>query len=172
MRHHQLIACVSALVLTMLTCAAQAAEGIKPGQWDMTIKMNMKNAPKISPEDLAQMKEMGIKMPMGGQDMRVQTCVTPEQASFDKAATQQNKDCKTQNFKHVGNKVTGDMVCTGDMQATGKFEMTLNGDTSYEGKWSIKGVSHGQPIDQTSETSGKWVKAVCDPGIASRGRPQ
>lgn len=171
MRHHQLLSC--ALLLTMLACTAQAADGMKPGQWDVTMKMHMQNAPQIPPEQLAKMKEMGINMPMGGQPMQVQTCVTPEQASFEKAAPQQNKDCKTQNIKHVGNKVTGEMVCTGEMKATGKFEMTLNGDTSYEGKWSIKGVSkHGEPIDQSSETSGKWVKAVCDPSVAARSRPQ
>ena len=51
------------------------------------------------------------------------------------------------------------------MKATGKFETTMNGDTAYSSKMSLKGVSNGEPIDQEIQTSGKWVKVKCDPGI-------
>jgi hypothetical protein len=156
------------LGLALFTLVSAAADQLKPGQWDMTVNMHMANMPQMSAEDMAQMKEMGIKMPMGGgAPMHVQQCINPEQASLKQPMSPQgNQDCVTKNYRHSGNTASGEMVCTGEMKATGKFEMTLNGDTSYSSKMSLKGVTkEGQPIDQTTESSGKWVKAKCDPGI-------
>lgn len=156
--------------LALYSLDSVAADGLKPGQWNVTVKSDQMAAmPQIPPEQLAQMKKMGINIPSGGQGMEVQTCIKPDQASFEKAAQQQNKDCKTKNFKHSGNKVTGEMVCTGDINGTGKFEMTLDGDTSYTSKMTMKGTSKDAgPIDQTMESKGQWVKAECDPQVAAR----
>lgn len=158
------------LALALFTSVSMAADQLKPGQWDMTINMQMKDMPKMSAEDMAEMKKMGIQMPMGGgEPMHVQQCITPEQASLNQPPMNpsQSKDgCTIKNYKHSGNKASGEMVCTGDMKGTGKFDMTLNGDTSYASKVSFKGVSkEGQPIDQTTDMAGKWVKAKCDAGI-------
>lgn len=143
-----------------------AADSLKPGQWDMTMQMQVKNMPKMSAEDLAMMKQMGIKMPGVDEPMRVQQCITPEQAAKKEAFNPSgNQDCTVKNYKQQGNKVTGDLVCTGEMKATGKFETTMTGNTGYHSKMSLKGTSSGEPIDQEMETSGKWVKDKCDPGI-------
>jgi hypothetical protein len=53
------------------------------------------------------------------------------------------------------------------MNGTGKFETTMKND-SFISKMSLKGESGGQPVDQEMETSGKWLKAKCDPGIPSK----
>ena len=167
MKIFKLIALTLGLALFALVSAA--ADQLKPGQWDMTINMHMKDMPQISAEDMAEMKKMGIQMPMGGgEPMHVQQCITPEQASLKQPMNNaQGKDgCTIKNYQHSGNTARGDMVCTGDVKGTGKFQMTLNGDTSYASNMSLKGVSkEGQPIDQDVDTSGKWVKAKCDPGI-------
>ena len=164
----------SALLVSInLPLAALAADGMKAGQWTISMKNDMmKGMPAIPPEQLAQMKKLGINIPSGGgQGMEVQTCVTPEQAKLDAIPPQQDKDCKIQNFKRSGNKYTGDMVCTGEMKAKGKFEMTLDSNTAYRSVSSIKGVtSDGTPIDTTMESSGKWVKSKCDPNVASYGQ--
>jgi hypothetical protein len=155
--------------LALCALVSAAADQLKPGQWDMTVNMQMKNMPKMSAEDMAKMKEMGVQMPMGGGGpMHVQQCITPEQASLKQPVNSShgNDGCTVKNYKHSGNKASGEMVCNGDIKATGKFDMTLNGDTSYTSNLSFKGVSkEGQPIDQTTEISGKWVKAKCDPGL-------
>lgn len=159
----------AALTLALFPLTGVAADQLKPGQWDMTVNMQMKDMPKISAEEMAQMKEMGIKMPMGGgEPMHVQQCITPEQATLKQPMNPSHgkDDCTIKNYKHSGNMASGEMVCTGDLKGTGKFEMTLNGDTSYSNKIAFKGVTRdGHPVDQTTESSGKWVKAKCDAGI-------
>lgn len=152
--------------LTVFAGSAMAADQLKPGQWDMSVNMKMKNIPEMSAEDLAAMKQMGIKMPGMGEPMRMQQCVTPEQASMKDAITPSgDQNCTVRNYKQSGNTVSGEMVCTGEMKATGKFETTMNGNTGYRSKMSLTGTSNGEPIDQEIETTGKWVKAKCDPGI-------
>jgi len=131
-------------LLCTLSITAQAADSLKPGQWEVTVKASIKNAPSIDP-------------------MKVQTCITPEQASLENMAKQPSKDCKMQNFKHTGNKASGEMLCTGNLQAQGKFEMTLDSDTAYHATSSLKGTSKdGGLIDKTTDISGKWIKANCD----------
>lgn len=160
---------VSTLGLALFASVSMATDQLKPGQWDITVNVQMKDMPQISAEDMAEMKRIGIQMPMGGDEpMHIQQCITPEQASLSQPVNpSQGKDgCTIKNYKHSGNKASGEMVCAGDMKGTGKFNMTLNGDTSYASKVSFKGVSkEGQPIDQTTDMSGKWVKAKCDAGI-------
>jgi len=111
------------------------------------------------------MKQTGIELPTADKPMTVQQCITPEQAKLDKPFTpQEDKDCKVNNYKHVGNKVSGDIVCTGDMKAAGKFAMTTYGDRAYKATSSIKGTSKQVGVvDQTFEITGKWLKANCDP---------
>ena len=158
---------VLALGLALFATVSAAADQLKPGQWDMAVSMKMKGMPEMSAEDMAQMKEMGIQMPMGGEPMHVQQCITPEQASLKQPMNPSgDQSCTIKNYRHSGNTASGEMVCTGDMKATGRFEMTVNGNTSYTSKMSLKGVTkEGEPIDQTTESSGRWVKAKCDPGV-------
>lgn len=155
-----------ALFLAFFASAGFAADQLKPGQWDMTMDMKMKNMPQMSAEDMAAMKQMGIEIPGMGKPIRSQQCITPEQASMKQPMNPSgDQSCTVKNYKQKGNTVTGDLVCTGEMKATGKFETTMNGDTAYSSKMSLKGVSNGEPIDQEIQTSGKWVKVKCDPGI-------
>ena len=152
-----------------LSMTAHAADSLKPGQWEVTVKTSMKNMPAIPADQLAEMKKMGIKVPGGNEPMQVQTCITPEQASLENMSKQPNKDCKMQNFKHSSNKASGEMVCTGDMKAQGKFEMTLDSDTAYHATSTLKGMSKDSgPIDQSTDITGKWIKAKCDPNVASQ----
>ncbi len=157
--------------LFSLSITSQAAEGLKPGQWEVTVKTSMKNMPAIPAEQLAEMKKRGIKVPSNNEPMKVQTCITQEQASLDNMSKQPSKDCQMQNFKHTANKATGDMVCTGDMEAQGKFEMTLNGDTAYHATSTLKGMSKDSgPIDQSTDMTGIWIKAKCDPNVATQNK--
>ncbi len=160
------------LLTAMIAAPALAATQLKPGQWSMSINMQMAGMPQLSPEQLAQMKEMGIDMPfLSGKPTIVPQCITPEQASLKKPIdTSSNPDdqCSIKNYKQTGKTVSGDMVCTGDLKAKGRFEMTVNSETSYTGKWTLKGVTKdGQPIDQTTDIDAKWVKAKCDANLAT-----
>lgn len=155
-----------------LSFSAIAADGMKPGQWEITVKNDQMMAmPAMSPAEMAEMKKMGMNMPaMDKSGMHVKSCVTPEQASPEKFA-QQDKDCKMQNFKHSGNKTSADMTCTGEMKATGRFEMTMQSSTAYTSLTTMKGVSSdGETINQKIVTVGKWSKAKCDADALSNGK--
>jgi hypothetical protein len=163
---------VTLLVSIMIAVPALAATQLKPGQWNMLISMQMAGMPQLSPEQLAQMKEMGIDMPfLSGKPTIVPQCITPEQASLQQpidTSSNANDLCTIKNYKQSGKSVSGDMICTGDLKAKGRFEMTVNSETSYKGKWTLKGVTKdGQPIDQTTDIDAKWVKAKCDATLAT-----
>lgn len=160
------------VILVSPSLAIAAGAQLKPGQWEMSITMQMAGMPEIGPEQIAQMKQLGIEIPMfSSKPSVIQQCITQEQASLKKpidTASNPNDQCSIKNYKNSGKSVSGDMVCTGEMKAQGRFEMTVASDISYRGKWSLKGVTaDGQPIDQSSNISGKWIKAKCDAGIAA-----
>lgn len=152
--------------------AIAADAQLKPGQWETTIQMQMAGMPQLTAEQITQMKQLGIEMPfLNGQPTVMQQCITPEQASLQKPiepSANPDDQCTIRNYKKSGKTVSGDMVCNGDLKAQGRFEMTVDSDTSYKGKWALKGVTReGQPIDQTTDISARWIKAKCDPGIAT-----
>ena len=157
--------CVLGFTFAIGSLCTQAAEKLRPGQWNLTIKMNMKNGPQIPAEQLAELKELGIQVPLSGEPFLVEQCITPEQASLDKpfAISRDNNSCTIRNLNHAGNKATGEIVCSGDITGSGIFEMTLNSDTSFQGIGTVNAMStQFGPIDQTTEVSGEWVKATCD----------
>lgn len=136
------------LTLALTAFPALAVDHLKPGQWDMTINMT------------------GM-----GQPMHVQQCITPEQAAMKQPVNPAgDQNCTVKNYQQKGNTVSGDLICTNGMKATGRFETTMNGDTGYRSKMTLSGSSDGESMDQQIETTGKWVKDKCDPGIP--GAPQ
>ena len=104
---------------------------------------------------------------MAGQTINTVQCITPELAASDKPFGNDERDpnkCQVANYKRVGSKATGEMVCTGEFKGKGLFEMTLDSDTEYHSAWTIKGVSDSLgPVEQTTELRGKWARAACDP---------
>ena len=80
-------AALSMLVFLMLSgsAAVLAAGQTKPGLWEMTIKSDaMKNRPKIPPEQLEKMRQMGINMPqMQDGSMVTKVCISKEMAERD-----------------------------------------------------------------------------------------
>jgi len=162
-------------LLTGLLAATttHAADKLKTGQWEMTGTMHMTNLPNIPSEQMEQLRDLGIDIPINDKTMTLQQCVTAEQASLDKAFDniQGIEGCAVKNYQRTGSKVTADLSCTGDVKATGKFDMTLNGDTSYHGTVTVKGTSEQMSmLDSTTHTSGKWLKAQCDEGIPIYGK--
>jgi Protein of unknown function (DUF3617) len=144
---------------------AHAADHLKPGLWEVTVKVSQKGGPQIPPDQLEQLKKMGIAAPFGGQVIRTSQCITPEIAASDKPFATDERDpnkCQVANYKRVGSKATGEMVCTGTFKGNGPFEMTMDSDTEYHGGWSVSGVSADSgPVEQATELHGKWTAATC-----------
>ncbi|HEY8102551.1 MAG TPA: DUF3617 domain-containing protein [Burkholderiaceae bacterium] len=152
-----------------LCCSASvwAAGTLKPGLWEMTMKSDaVKSMPKMTPEQIEQMRKMGVNMPLmqdGGMVMKV--CISKEMAERDQPppqAHQNNSGCKSKNFQRTGSNYSVDIVCDGPhMKGDGKAQGTFSGNEHFNSTYDFKGTSGGRPVAQHQETSGKWLGADC-----------
>lgn len=157
----------AALAASFLATEAMAAG--KPGLWSVTTQMNMPGMPQmpqLTPEQAAQMRQLGIQMPAmaaGGHGMTVQTCITPQQAAATAppSFTRDNDKCVTQNVQQRGQTMSADMVCTGDMNGTGHVQVTYDSDQHYHGSMDFMGTAQGHPANMTMTMEGNWLKADC-----------
>lgn len=158
--------------LSMLICsmmmsagAAFAAGQMKPGLWEMTMKSDaFKNMPKMSPQQMEQMRKMGVNVPqMQDGAMLSKVCITKEMAERDQPPVETKEmGCQSKNYQRSGNSYSVDIVCDGpDMKGAGKVKGSFNGNTSFTSTYDFKGTSHGQPINSHTENSGKWLSAEC-----------
>jgi hypothetical protein len=154
------------LWLYALSANAAWAEGqMKPGLWEMTMKSNaMKHMPKIPPEQMEQMRRMGMNVPDfkdGGMVSKV--CVTPQMAARDAPGMDQMETgCQAKNMKRSGNSYSADIVCTGAaMKGNGKVSGSFSGKDRFSSTYDFKGTVQGQPVSHHQETSGRWLGADC-----------
>ena len=112
-----------------------AAQG-KDELWEITSKMEMP----------------GMPMAMPAQTQRV--CVAKTGKDDDYIPRREN--CRVQDSKRVGNKVSYKMVCTGKDALTIAGETTF-ATTSYEGRMQMSGKMDGQQVEMSQTYSGKRV---------------
>jgi len=133
---------VGALAVLAIVATVFAQGPIRPGQWDVTMQMQMAGSP--------------IQMP----EMKTSRCVTPEDAkdpsrslpSGPQGRGSQKSDCKMADYKTSGNTATWKMVCTSPQPTTINGEMTFT-DDSYTG--TMKMDSAQGPM--TMKMAGKRV---------------
>lgn len=152
--------------LSLFHAAAWAAEQIKPGLWEMTMKSDaMKNMPKIPPEQMEQMRKMGITIPkMQDGSITSKVCISKEMAERDQLpqTSQKESGCQSKNYQRTGSNYTVDIVCDGpDMKGEGKVKGKFSGNESFSSTYDFKGTAQGLPINQRHESSGKWLGADC-----------
>ena len=157
------------LLVSLLSIAAgaNAAGKMKPGLWETTIKSDalQKSMAQIPPEQLEQMRKMGIKMPSfqnGGMTNKV--CISKEMAERDHPPEPHRKEagCESKNFQTSGNDYSVDIVCDGpDIKGNGKAKGHVSGGESYSSVYDFNGTAHGRPVNEHVETTGKWLGADC-----------
>ncbi|MEX2147442.1 MAG: DUF3617 domain-containing protein [Candidatus Rokuibacteriota bacterium] len=159
---------IALLLCPMLLAAAtaRAAEQMKPGLWEMTMKSDeMAKMPPMSPEQIEQMRKMGITMPQvqdGG--MVTKVCISKQMAERDQAPgmSQDASGCQSKNYRRSGNTYSVDIVCTGPtMKGEGKARGTYAGTNAFTSTYDFKGTVNGQPVTQHHEGSGTWLSADC-----------
>lgn len=154
---------MAALAIVALPVAALASHG-KAGLWKITTTTHIAGMqmPKLSPQQMAQMKAMGVHIPMGN-TMTMQHCVTESDAKADAppAAQQPQSGCKTTNMKVVAHTMSADMVCNAKMKGEGHFTMTYDSPEHYTGQTNFKGTMEGRPADMSTTYEGTWISADC-----------
>ncbi len=157
---------VLTLALVSTTSSALAAGHMKPGLWEMSMKSDMmKKMPKMPPEQLAKMREMGLNIP-DRQDGGVVTkvCMTKEMTDRDQPphSNHGQAGCEAKNMQQSDSGYSLELVCDGEnMKGVGKVKGTYSGNNSFASTYDFKGVSHGKPVEQHMESSGKWLSADC-----------
>jgi len=154
----------SALLTLSASGAALAAGAMKPGLWEMTMKSDaMKAMPAMSPKQMEQMRKAGVNMPqMSDGGMVTKVCISKEMAERDQPMVREESGCQMKNYKRTGSSYSMDMVCdSAQMKGTGTVKGTYQGDSAFSSTYDFKGTAHGQPVNQHSETSGKWLAADC-----------
>ncbi|HJV52161.1 MAG TPA: DUF3617 domain-containing protein [Noviherbaspirillum sp.] len=156
------------LLISLLSASAAvfAAGQTRAGLWEMTMKSDaMKNMPKIPPEQMEQMRKMGINVPqMRDGGMVTKVCISKEMAERDAPPPMEDKasGCKTSNFQRSGSSYSMDIACDGpDVKGAGKAKGTFSGNTSFTSTYDFKGFMQGRPVTQHHETSGRWLSADC-----------
>lgn len=154
------------LLLSMLSASAFAASQMKPGLWEMTMKSDaMKNMPKIPPEQMEQMRKMGMNIPqMQDGAMVTKVCITKQitESNVPPGMEKNDMGCQTKNMQQSGGSYSADIVCnSAQMKGEGKVKGTFSGDTAFSSTYDFKGSMHGQPVNQRHENSGKWLSADC-----------
>lgn len=154
------------LLFSMLSASAFAANQMKPGLWEMTMKSDaMKNMPKIPPEQMEQMRKMGMNVPQIQDGAMVHKVCITKQMTDGKLPPGMEKNemgCQTKNMQQSGNSYSADVVCnSAQMKGEGKVKGMFSGDTAFSSTYDFKGTMHGQPVNQHHENSGKWLAADC-----------
>lgn len=103
----------------LLPAAVYAAEGIRPGMWEITSTMDMPGMP--------------MKMP----PTSVKHCYTKDEVKDQKKMINRDKDCTVTDLKSSGNKVAWKMKCTGKNPGTFSGETVFSGD-SYESSMTME----------------------------------
>lgn len=152
--------------IAALCGTAWAADQMKPGLWEMTIKSDMMAAmPKLSPQELKQMRDMGIQMPdMQNGGMVQKICITKEMAELQEPGMADAKEmgCEAKNYKKTGAQYSLDLVCnSADMKGKGTIKGAFSGNDKFSSTYQFTGIAHGQKVDQKHETTGKWLSADC-----------
>lgn len=116
---------VSVIALAMLATAIVIAQSsMRPGQWEMSMQMQMPNMPA------------GVQMPV----TKTVLCISPDQAKDPANAIPRQSgrgratgkdDCKMTDMKTSGNTLTWSMTCTSPEKMTATNEMTFTGDDSF-----------------------------------------
>ena len=142
---------------------------MKPGQWEITSKMdlgkNMPKIPQLTPEQMAQMRQLGIELPAitpdGGISMK--TCVSQKDVEngYPPMDERVQRDCKIQDLKREGKRTTLKVVCNGEMNGTGDMEFTEHSPVHYTSKFRLLGTAHGRSGDMNSTAEGRWLGASC-----------
>lgn len=158
----------SPIVLIFCVATAMAAETMKPGLWEMTMKsddVNRASMPEMSPAQREQMRTMGIELPEMRDGAVVQrVCFTKEmtQRNDPPGAAPTDPDCKVKNHQRGANSYRADVVCDGpNLKGTGIIKGSYSGPERFSSTYQFTGTSRGKPVKQQHDTSMRWLGANC-----------
>ncbi|MYN44507.1 DUF3617 family protein [Pseudoduganella sp. FT93W] len=172
----------SAIFLLILAASAQAgAQNIKPGLWELSVKVKsadaqtdqalsaaVKQLESLPPEQRARldamMQQNGVTLPAIKSDgaMRRPYCITPEMAASKELPLPAQGQCSSKREPIAGGyKISYE--CS-KPQARGQGTVLMNGDSAFTGTMDASSdTGNGRMQKVTVETTGRWIKPSCSP---------
>lgn len=156
----------AAVSMLLSSTAAFAASNMKPGLWEVTLQSSsMKNISKISEEQIQQMRKMGIDMAQLQTGAIVnKICITKDMAENENLPQMNHKGsgCEMKNQKRTNDGYTTELICEGaQMKGKGMSKTVFTSDQSFSTTSEFKGTAQGVPVNDRTDTSGKWLSADC-----------
>lgn len=161
---------IAASVLTICTLSiaipADAAGNMKAGLWELTTQSALtKNLPRISPEQIEQLKQMGVDISQLQSGAVVgKVCITKEMAEREELPPLNEKEagCEITKQSHSGATYFVDMRCNNaDMNGSGTSKTVFANSESFSSTANFSGTVRGLPVNDRVDTSGKWLGADC-----------
>ena len=153
------------IIISGFPILAGAADHMKPGLWEMTMKSDMggRQMPQLTPEQLEKMKKLGVPMPGAGGSFVHRVCMSKKMVERDQPAMdREQSECQMKNFNRSGNSYSVEVVCDGP-KITGRGTMkgtVVNGE-SLTSTYDFNGMAYGHETNQHRETTGKWLGSDC-----------
>lgn len=153
-----------------------AAQGMKPGLWEMSNKLQsgsgqveqsmaqmQQQMASMPPEQRKMMQDMmakqGVSMSgSGGTSMKV--CITKEMAERNDIPAQQSGDCRHASSPRSGNTMKMSFSCT-NPPSSGEGTVTFAGSEAFTMKMTVNTAVQGKPEKMNMDGSGKWLSADC-----------
>lgn len=160
----------SIAVLLAFAASAASAQDLKEGQWEYQTTINGAGGPQLTPEQRAQLEAAkaqmppGFKMPGmefgagGGITTTFKKCVTKEDL-LPPQREEPGVKCEVTRQERSGNRVEFAARCKGkdtDMTSDGWAEYS---GSSMKSEVKARGTTHGQPVDMSISTAGKYLGA-------------
>ncbi len=153
-------------VMAAVFAIGAKAEGVKAGEWSMTMETNvegmseemneaMKAMENMSAEEKAMMQEMmgNMNMQMGAGNQGITTTITQCVSSDNPVPAMENDEDCEETHTIDGNTVKFEMVCKSS-KSTGA--VTYN-DDAMEGQIQSQQIENGKEVNATIELSGQYL---------------
>lgn len=174
MSPHFRLAIALAFTLPLLA----AAQGVKPGLWEVTQKVGgnpkadaamaqmQQQMAAMSPEQRKMMQDMlakqGMSMPgaAAGGGLSTRHCLTPEMAARNEPPPTTDGKCTTKVTSRSATEMKMTFQCT-EPPSSGDSTIRFQGDGAYTSVTNVTTQVAGRPERATIEGSARWVSANC-----------
>lgn len=155
-----------ALLLPISSSVFASDSQIRAGLWEMHMQSDaLRGMQSIPPEQLEQLRNMGIEVPkIQNNSIVTKVCIPKEMAEregvpmLDKHET----GCEVDNYKRSGKSYSANIICDGpQMKGKGIVKGSMNSPEQFESKYDFDGTIEGKPVKHQQVSSGKWLGANC-----------
>ena len=153
-------------VLLPMSLPVSAADQMRPGLWEMQMQSDaLRNMPAIPPQQLEQMRSMGIEVPnIQNNSIVTKVCIPKEMAERQQVPMidKEQTGCEMEDYSRSGSQYSANIVCDGpQMKGKGVVKGKLLGEDRFESTYDFDGTIDGQPVKHKQTSSGKWIAANC-----------